>query len=31
MICAPAIQAAAFKNCCMDRGNYDGAQRDYFF
>jgi hypothetical protein len=26
-----AVQDAAFKNCCLKSGRYDGAKRNYFF
>src|SRR5215469_13466971 len=25
------VQAAAFKKCCMQSGDYDGSRRSYFF
>lgn len=30
-ICAPAVQGAGFKRCCLKRGAYDGALRAYYF
>ena len=29
--CARAIPAVGFKNCCMQSGEFDGSDRDYFF
>jgi len=26
----PAAPAAGFKRCCMQTGEYDGAERDYY-
>ncbi len=31
MIYAHAVLVAAFKNCCMTTGYYDGAQRNDYF
>jgi hypothetical protein len=31
MTCAPAARAAAFKQCCLKAGRYDGVQRDDYF
>src|SRR6266496_307396 len=28
---ARAVQGAAFKNCCLQSGRYDGARRNHFF
>lgn len=28
---AHAVQAAAFKNCCLKTGSYDGERRNHFF
>jgi hypothetical protein len=28
---APAARAAAFKQCCLKAGRYDGVQRDDYF
>ena len=30
-ICVRVDQAAAFKNCCMRAGSFDGERRNYFF
>jgi hypothetical protein len=31
MISVRAVQDAAFKNCCLRSGRYDGAKRNHFF
>jgi len=28
---ARAVQDAAFKNCCLRSGRYDGSLRNYYF
>ena len=31
MTSARAVQDAAFKNCCLRSGRYDGSKRNHFF
>jgi len=31
MTLARAVQDAAFKNCCLRSGRYDGSQRNHYF
>src|SRR5688572_19269654 len=30
-ISVPAVQVAAFRNCCLRSGRFDGANRNHFF